>query len=103
MLQIKDIPPRPAEYEGLLCLGGMQEGIDEKTIAEALQRFGTIERCMRPDQSTALYRVKFKDHSAAEKATKAPKVNGLKYDYAFLAYKSVPYDDIDSGGEGRGW
>ena len=81
----------------------MQEGIDEKTIAEALQRFGTIERCMRPDQSTALYRVKFKDHSAAEEATnKAPKVDGL-YEYAFPAYKSVPYDDIDSGGEGRGW
>jgi hypothetical protein len=30
-------------------------------------------------------------------------VDGLKYDYAFLAYKSVPYDEIDSGGEGRGW
>ena len=81
----------------------MQEGADEKTITAALQRFGEIERCMRPDQSTPLYRVKFKDHSAAEEAAKAPKVDGLKYDYAFLAYKSVPYDDIDSGGEGRGW
>ena len=103
MLQIKDIPRRPAEYNGLLCLGGSQKGTDEKMITAALQRFGEIERCMRPDQSTSLYRVKFKDHSAAEEATKAPKVAGLKYDYAFPAFKSVPYDDIDSGGEGRGW
>ena len=103
VLQIKDIPRRPAEYDGLLCLGGIQEGTDEKTITAALQGFGEIEDCMPPDQSTSLYRVKFKDHSAAEVATKAPKVDGLKYDYALLAYKSVPYDDIDSGGEGRGW
>ena len=104
MLQIKDIPRRPAEYDGLLCLGGIQEGTTEKTITAALQRFGEIEDCMRPDdQSAALYRVKFKDHSAAAEAAKAPKVDGLKYDGAFLAYKSVPYDEIDSGGEGRGW
>ena len=103
MLQIKDIPRRPAEYDGLLCLGGIQKGTDEKTITAALQRFGEIEDCMPPDQLASLYRVKFKDHLAAEEATKAPKGNGLKYDSAFLAYKSMPYDDIDSGGEGRGW
>ena len=103
VLQIKDIPRRPAEYDGLLCLGGIQEGTTEKTITAALQRFGEIERCMPPDQSISLYRVKFKDHSAAEEVTNAPKVHGLNYDYASLAYKSVPYDDIDSGGEGRGW
>ena len=84
MLQIKDIPRRPAEYDGLLCLGGIQEGTAEKTIAAALQQFGTIERCMPPEQSISLYRVKFKDHSAAEEATKAPAVDGLKYDYALL-------------------
>ncbi len=103
MLQIKDIPHRPAEYDGLLCLGGIQKGTAEKTITAALQRFGEIEDCMRPDQSISQYRVKFKDHLVAEEATnKAPKVDGL-YKYAFPAYKSVPYDDIDSGGEGRGW
>ena len=84
-------------------MGGIQEGTAEKTITAALQRFGEIEDCMRPDQSASLYRVKFKDHSAAEEAAKAPKVDGLKFDGAFLAYKSVPYDEIDSGGEGRGW
>ena len=79
-----------------------REHTEVKTITAALQGFGQIEDCMPPDQTTSLYRVKFKDHSAAEEATKAPKVDGL-YDYAFPAYKSVPYDDINSGGEGRGW
>ena len=102
MLQIKNIPPRPTEYDGMLCLGGVPAGTDEKIISKALQQFGEIDCCMPPDQSVSEYRVQFKDHSAAEQAAKAPKVVGL-YDYAFVAYKSVPYDDIESGGEGRGW
>ena len=103
MLQIKDIPPRPAEYDGLLWLGGVRSYTDESMIKEALQRFGEIECCMPPEQSISLYRVKFKSHAAAEMAAlKAPKEEGL-YDDASVAYKSVPYDELNSGGDGRGW
>ena len=103
VLQIKDIPTRPAEYDGLLCLGGVPAGTDNATITEALQRFGEIERCTPPSPSISLHRVKFKLHAAAEQAmAEAPTVVGL-YDYAFVAYKSMPYDDLSSGGDGRGW
>ena len=72
-------------------------------IKAALQRFGEIEYCVPPGQSISLTQVKFKSHAAAEMAAvKAPKVEGL-FDNAFVAYKSVPYDELDSGGDGRGW
>ena len=103
MLQIKEIPPRPTEYDGLLCLGGVPTGTSAAKITELLQQFGEIEHCTPPEQSITVYRVKFRAHAAAEKAAdEAPKMKGL-CDYAFLAYKSVPYDDLDSGGQGRGW
>ena len=103
MLQIKEIPPRPAEYDGLLCLGGVPTGTTAAKITELLQQFGEIEHCTPTEQSITVYRVKFRAHAAAEKAAdEAPKMKGL-CDYAFLAYKSVPYDDLDSGGKGRGW
>ena len=71
--------------------------------ARVKEVFGEIERCEPPGKSISLYQVKFKSHAAAEKAAvKAPKVEGL-FDNAFVAYKSVPYDDLDSGGDGRGW
>ena len=103
MLQIKDIPPRPAEYDGLLCLVGVPAGIDEAKIRQALERFGTIESCVANEQPTSPYRVKFTVHAAAEQVVaKAPKVKGL-YDYVFIGYNSCPYDDLDTSGKGRGW
>ena len=102
MLQIKDIPPRPTEYDGLLCLGGVPAGIDEAEIKEALRPFGKIEYCMANKQSNS-YQVKFTVHAAAEQAVaNAQKVDGLYY-YAYIAYNSRPYDDLDASGEGRGW
>ena len=103
VLQIKDIPTRPTKYDGLLCLGGVPKGINEAKIKEVLQRFGEIEVCIASEQSDSQYRVKFTEHAAAEQTVaEAPKVEGV-YDYAFIAYNSRPYDDLDTGGEGRGW
>ena len=103
MLQIKDIPSRPAGYDGLLCLGGVPVGTDEAKIREALERFGTIESCVANEESSSPYRVKFTVHTAAEQVVaEAPKVEGL-YECAYIAYNSRPYDDLDASGEGRGW
>ena len=109
VLQIKEIPPRTIEYDGLLCLGGVPTGTNAVKITELLQQFGEIEHCTPPEQSITVFRVKFKAHAAAERAAdKAQKMKLFakkkrKKNYAFVAYKSVPYDDLDSGGEGRGW
>ena len=42
MLQIKEIPNRPREYDGALCLFALTEGIGELELRERLQAFGDI-------------------------------------------------------------
>ena len=96
VLQIKGLPSRPSEYDGLLCLGGVPADKDEATLRAALQRFGTIEYCAAPEGSIMQHRVKFATHSAAEQAKiDAPNLGVCKF--AFIAYRDYdPYDE-------RGW
>ena len=96
VLQIKGLPSRPSEYDGLLCLGHVPAEVDEATLRAALQRFGTIEYCAAPEGSIMQHRVKFATHSAAEQAKiDAPNLGICKF--AFIAYRD--YDPYD----GRGW
>ena len=81
----------------------MPDATTVASIINALQCFGAIDACMAPEPSISLYRVKFTSHAAAEQVVaKAPKQEGL-YDYAFIAFNSRAYDDLDSSGDGRGW
>ena len=102
VLQIKGLPPRPSEYDGLLCLGGVPAEVDEAMLRAALQRFGPIESIVASEHSNKEYQVnstwycKFTAHEAAEQATIAAPNLGL-CKYAFIAYRD--YDPYD----GRGW
>lgn len=96
VLQIKELPPRPAEYDGLLCLWGVPEDKDETMLKDTLQQFGAIESCVAPEGSVMQYRVKFEAHQAAEQAASAVPTLDM-YKSAFIAYRDFdPYD-------GRGW
>ena len=104
VLRIKGIPPRPAEYDGLLCLGDVPEGVSEAEIKEKLQQFGEIEKCTAPVHAEGImqHRIKFKTHQAAKLAElEAPMLELCKF--AFVAYKDLAYDALDSGGGARGW
>ena len=93
VLQIKEMPPRPAEYDGLLCIEGAQCESGEELIVE-LQQFGVIESYSAG--TNAEYRVKFKVHRDAERAAaEAPKLGVCKK--AFIAFRD--YDAYDD----RGW
>jgi hypothetical protein len=45
VLQLKEIPQRPEEYDGMLCLFGVDNEIDGVAIREALAHFGKVESC----------------------------------------------------------
>ena len=62
VLQLKEIPPRPAEFDGALCLFGLKQGKDEAAIGAALKRFGEIKR-IELDRDPAV--VRFTTHAAA--------------------------------------
>ena len=42
VLQLKEIPTRPSQFDGALCLFGVRAGIDEAAVRAALRRFGEI-------------------------------------------------------------
>ena len=65
VLQIKEIPPRPARFDGAICLFGLKEGTSEAAIREVLSQFGEIIG-FELDRDPAV--VRFNTHDAAIKA-----------------------------------
>ena len=43
VLQLKEIPPRPSEFDGKLCVFGLQA--DEGMVCDVLSRFGQVVKC----------------------------------------------------------
>jgi hypothetical protein len=68
VLQIEEIPPRPAEFDGKVCLFKLSANVDEKVVRKALMRFGTIESC---DLSHSPPIVRFVSHASAVAAKNA--------------------------------
>ena len=104
VLQIKEIPPRPEEFDGALCIFGQADGADEAAIREAFCSFGDIKPI---DFASGVPVIRFASHIAAIAANKADKpelCEGLD-----LLYNERSYDgriDDSSGRDddsGRGW
>jgi hypothetical protein len=68
VLQIEEIPPRPAEFDGVVCLFKLCANVDESAVRAALDGFGTIESC---DLSRTPPIVRFTTHLSAVKAKEA--------------------------------
>ena len=99
VLQLKDIPPRPKEFDGAIVLFSLAEEIDEAAVDAALREFGEIASCaLALVSGCQAAMVRFTSHSAAERAVKAP----LKHVCSGLAtlYNERSYDGTDGG---RGW
>jgi hypothetical protein len=93
VLQIEEIPPRPAEFDGVVCLFKLSANVDESAVRAALIGFGTIESCdlsRTPDPI-----VRFASHESAVKAKEAGAWPGLCEGLDTL-YNETPYFS-------RGW
>jgi hypothetical protein len=91
VLQIEEIPPRPAEFDGIVCLFKLSSN-DESVVRAALIRFGTIESC---DLSRSPAIVRFTSHESALAAKDAGAPPGLCEGLDTL-YNETPYFS-------RGW
>ena len=92
VLQIEEIPPRPAEFEGKVCFFKLSAYVDESVVRAALIKFGTIESC---DLSHSPPIVRFASHLSAIKAKNAGAWPGLCEGLDTL-YNETPYFS-------RGW
>jgi hypothetical protein len=63
VFRLKDIPPRPQEYDGKFCLFGLKD--DEAAVRRALGVFGQITSCELQKNPAV---VQFDTHEAARAA-----------------------------------
>eukprot|EP00966_Prymnesium_polylepis_P075097 1741880-Prymnesium_polylepis.1 len=104
VLQIKEIPMRPTEYDSVLCLFGVLEGVDAAKIRAALERFGAIEGI---DVSASPVIVRFSTHDAARAARRAAAelvhiCAGVDTLYNERSYDGRKGEDCLEDDEGRG-
>jgi hypothetical protein len=71
VLQIEEIPPRPAKFDGVVCLFELKSNADESVVRAALIRFGTIESCDL-SRSPAIVRFALHESAVAAKDAGAP-------------------------------
>ena len=113
VFQIKEIPARPADFDGALCIFDLVEGTTEEELVAALERFGPIDRCQLDCDPAAVY---FTTHEAAICAAaavgskEACAAFGLPCAGTCVLYNErsydgrTPEDDADrQADEGRGW
>jgi len=87
VLQIEEIPPRPAEFDGVVCLFKLSANVDENMVRAALISFGTIESC---DLGRTPPIVRFASHASAVAAKNAGAPPGLCEGLDTL-YNETPY------------
>ena len=104
VLQIREIPVRPALFDGALCLFELAEGVDEPKIRAALESFGTIQDCAIGGWPSAI--VRFSTHEAAVAAKRAAPLSicaGVDTLYNERSYDGRKGDPDRDDDEGRGW
>ena len=92
VLQLKEIEPRPAEYDGMLCLGGLTENANENALKDAFGSFGTIVN-FEPGTNPA--RLTFLEHEAAVHAAAVDPPNSI-CSFVCVTWNNRSYDN-------RGW
>ena len=105
VLQLKEIPPRPKEFDGAICLFDLASGQDEAAIRAGLQVFGEIRSC---DLTVDPVTVCFATQAAALNAKHSELPSGFCAGID-TQYNERSYDgrrDDESGrddDDGRGW
>ena len=103
VLQMKEIPPRPQEFDGRVCLFSLKEGVDTEKIKSALKRFGTVVDC---DMNRDPVVVTFASHEEALSAVEAGSpdlCDGMDTQYNERSYDGRVGEVGRRDDDGRGW
>lgn len=109
VLQIKEISPRPPDFDGVLCLFGLKPGVDEAAVRQALAGdLGTEFKSCDLTFESEYGVVRFASHAAALQAKAAYSFSelceGVDTRYNERSYDGrVDGEDGRDGDEGRGW
>ena len=106
VLQLKEIPQRPAEYDGCICLFDLVKDTDEIAIRAALSEYGEIVRIEMGEWPPAT--VRFATHEAARGARRAAEelthiAGGIDTLYNERSYDGRKDEAGRDDDDGRGW
>ena len=95
VVQIKSVPTRPVEMDGVLAIRRLTEAVNQEQLRTALTTHGEVLRCELEHGGSA--EVQYATHAQAEEAVKAG-MAALRLEQAviFQAYNSRLYEE-------RGW
>jgi hypothetical protein len=107
VLQLKELPPRPREYDGKLCLFKVAPGVDEAAIEAALVSYGEIVSCTLGKTARPAI-VCFATHAAAQAAKRAASqlvniAGGVDTLFNERSYDGRHGEAGLDDDEGRGW
>ena len=102
----QEMPPRPAEFDGSLCLFGLVEGTNEAAIRAALKDFGEISSVEIGGWPPAT--VRFTTHAAALATKRAAAelkhvADGVDTLYNERSYDGRRGEEGREDDDGRGW
>lgn len=103
VLQLEEIPQRPTEYNGAVCLFNVVPPCTDATVRSALGHFGTI---LAVDLERDPIVVRFQSHHAACRAAKegVPSFcDGVSMTYNERSYRGREGESGRGGDNGRGW
>ena len=112
VLQLKEIPNRPAEYDGVLCLFDLAKIADERSIRAALSKYGEIAsvniEVVSSETSERHATVRFTTHEAAHGAKRAAQelkhvAGGIDTLFNERSYDGRKGEAGRDGDDGRGW
>ena len=87
-LQLKEIPPRPPTFDGVVCLGELSSGVDGQAVR---RHFDGVANCYLDERLALVF---FISHEAA--CVAVAQGPGWLAAWASLRYNERAYDD-------RGW
>ena len=102
VLQLKEIPPRPEEYDGAICLFGGAVCVDEVVIRTALDEFGSIKSVQVGGWPPVIVRFTTHEAAVAAKQAKERLLHIVGEDGGIdTLYNERSYDGSEDNG--RGW
>ena len=108
VLQLKEIPLRPKEYDGALCLFELVEGVDQAAIRKALEKFGEVIEVEIEVGGWPPATVRFTTHEAALSAKRAATqlthiAGSIDTLYNERSYDGRKGEEGREDDKGRGW
>ena len=104
VLQLKEIPPRPVEFDGALCLFGLRTGVDEASVRRSFEGIGKVlVKCELATDPALVY---FVSHESALQAKMGPLAaicDGCCALYNERSYDGRGCKDGRDADNGRGW